>query len=55
MSEKMNRYIGYEKKNILRLIDEKRKNIVLLLDAISGYEEDIQMLEEELQRLENVE
>ena len=48
-----NRYEGYEKKNILRLINEKRKHIVNVNKYKSGLEEDIQMLEEELQRLES--
>ncbi len=51
----MNRYEGYEKKNILRLMHEKEKNIVYLDAEISSLEEDIQMLELELERLEEEE
>ena len=46
-----NRYEGYEKKNILRLMNKKKRNIVHLETNISGLKEDIQMLEKELQRL----
>ena len=48
----MNRYEGYEKKSILRKIDEKKRQIVYLETNISSLEEDIQMLELELERIE---
>ena len=48
----MNRYEGYEKKSILREVDEKKRQLVYLETNISSLEEDIQMLELELERIE---
>lgn len=51
----MSRYEGYDKKNILRLMHQKEKEIVRHDAEISSLEEDIQMLELELVRLEGEE
>lgn len=51
----MNRYEGYEKNSILQKIDEKKREIIYLDAEISSAEEDLQMLELELQRIEEEE